>query len=69
MALSGAQKHLIRGLRIMECSEETVVGIMLLLDTPLMHRTMMDWMGENATATEPEIFSKAVEIKDQYQRT
>ena len=69
MALSRAQKYLIRGLKVYGCSEDTVIGIMLLMDQPEMQDDLMDWMAENTTATEPEIFSKAVEIKDQYQRT
>lgn len=59
--LTPAQKHLILGLQIMGCSEETTLGIMLLLVTPGMLRDMMDWMVENRNATEPELFSKAVD--------
>lgn len=60
-----AQKYLIRGLKIFNCSEETILGIMILLETPEMQDEMMDWMVENRNATEPELFSKAVDIRDQ----
>lgn len=56
--LTPAQKHLILGLQIMGCSEETILGIMILLETPEMQDEMMDWMVENRNATEPELSAK-----------
>ena len=62
MLLTPAQKHLVRWLKIMKCSEDETVGIMLLLDTPEYRDKMMQWMMDNPEATPSDLIGKALDI-------
>ena len=63
MELTPAQKHLIRGLKVMGVQEDDMVGIMLLMDTPKKRDTLMCWMAENQTATPSDIIGKSMDIE------
>ncbi len=63
MELTPAQKHLIRGLKVMGVQENDVIGIMLLMDTPKKRDDLMRWMAENRTATPSDIIGKAMDIE------
>ena len=62
MALSPAEKHLIKWLKLMKCSEDETVGIMLLLDTPEYRDEMMMWMSKHPEATPSDLIGKALDI-------
>ncbi len=56
------QQHLIRGLKIMGVSEDEMVGIMLLMDTPKKQDELIMWMSKHREATPSDILGKAMEI-------
>ena len=62
MELTPAEKHLIKWLKIMKCSEDEAVGIMLVLDTPEKRDTMMMWMAEHLEATPSDLIGKTLDI-------
>ena len=62
MKLSPAQKHLIKWLKLMDCSMDEAVGIMLLLRTPKQRDDMMLWMSKHPAATPSDLIGKALEI-------
>ena len=62
MALTPAQKHLIRGLKMFGVGEDETVGIILMLDTPEKRDKLMVWMAQNLEATPLEIMKKTLDI-------
>lgn len=62
MKLTPAEKHLIKWLKIMKCSEDETVGIMLLLNTPEKRDKMMQWMAKNTKATPSELLGTTMDI-------
>ena len=64
MELTPAQKYLIKWLKVMKCSEDETIGIMLLMDTPKKQDDLMQWLAKNQKATPSEILGIALEIAD-----
>ena len=62
MALTPAEKHLIRWLKVMGVTEEEVIGIMLFLDTPEKRDKMMAWMAENPKVTPSDLLGITMDI-------
>jgi len=62
MALTEAQKHLIRGLNIFGVEKDAIVGIVSALNTPEMQDKMMEWMCEHKGATTAETLRKTAEL-------
>ena len=62
MPLTPAQKHLVKWLKLMKCSEDEAVGIMLLLDTPAYRDEMMQWMTKHPDATPSDLIGNALAI-------
>ena len=60
--LTPAQKHLIKWLKLMKCSEDETVGIMMLLDTPEYRDKMMAWMSKHPEATPSDLIGQALAI-------
>lgn len=62
MTLTPAEKHLIKWLKLMKCSEDETVGIMLLLNTPAYLDEMMQWMTKHPEATPSDLIGNALTI-------
>ena len=62
MELTPAQKHLIKWLKVMKCSEDETIGIMLLMDTPKKRDDLMRWLAKNQKATPSEILGITLDI-------
>jgi hypothetical protein len=62
MELTPAQRHLIRWLKVMGCTEEETIGIFLFADTPEKRDELMMYMAENLTATPQDILEKLEQI-------
>lgn len=57
-----AQKHLVRWLKIVGCSEDETIGIMLAMDTPMKRDRLMSWMAENRRATPQDILRITMDL-------
>ena len=64
MELTPAQKYLIKWLKVMKCSEDETIGIMLLMDTPKKRDDLMQWLTKNQKATPSEILGISLDIAD-----
>ena len=63
MELTRAQQHLIRWLKVIGCSEDETVGIILMADTPEKRDELMDFMAENPEEVTPQdVLTKLAEI-------
>ena len=62
MGLTMAEKYLTKWLKVMNCSEDETVGIMLILDTPEKRDRMMQWMSKNLKATPSDLIGKTMDI-------
>ena len=63
--LTPAQQYLIKWLKVMKVGKEEMIGIMMLLKTPIQMDEMMDWLCHHQKATPSEIVGKALEISKQ----
>ena len=64
MELTPAQKYLIKWLKVMKCSEDETIGIMILMDTPKKRDDLMQWLTKNQKATPSEILGISLDIAD-----
>ena len=63
MALTEAEKLLVRGAKIIGADRNEAAGILLALRDPMQQEEMLDWMDENLeTATPSDLIGKVLAI-------
>lgn len=63
MALTEAQKLIVRGAKLMGADRDDAAGILLALRDPEQQEDLLDWMEENLeTATPSDLIGKALAI-------
>lgn len=63
MELTWAEKHLTRWLKVIGCSEDETVGILLMADTEAKQFELMDFMAENPEEVTPQdVLTKLAEV-------
>ena len=63
MALTEAEKLLVRGAKIIGADRDDAAGILLALRDPMQQEEMLDWMDQNLeTATVSDLIGKTMDI-------
>lgn len=62
--LSEAQANLIECLKFLKISQETIVGIMLMIPKDEQIAEMANYLSDNPKASESEILKKTTEIRE-----
>ena len=63
MALTEAEKLIVRGSKLMGADRDEATAILLALETPEQQEEMLDWMAENLeTATPSDLIGKTMDI-------
>jgi hypothetical protein len=63
MALTEAQKLIVRGAKLMGADRDDAAGILLALRDPEQQEDLLDWMEENLeTATPSDLLGKTMDI-------